>query len=60
MVAFLTRFSLALRSRFKARAKLEAENAVLRQQVLGPCLKRSLTSFSQPRRLFRLVIATEP
>jgi hypothetical protein len=43
MVAFQTRFSLVLRFKFKPRVRLEAENAVLRQQILGRCLNRSVT-----------------
>jgi hypothetical protein len=34
MVAFLIRFLLILRARFKSRVRLEAENTVLRQQVV--------------------------
>jgi hypothetical protein len=34
MVAFLTRLLLAIRSRFARRARLEAENLVLRQQLV--------------------------
>jgi hypothetical protein len=34
MVAFLTRLMLVLRTRLKSRARLEAENLVLRQQLL--------------------------
>jgi hypothetical protein len=34
MVAFLIRFLLILRARFKSRVRLEAENTVLRQQVI--------------------------
>jgi len=33
MVEFLTKLLLAARSRLKSRARLEAENLVLRQQV---------------------------
>ncbi len=34
MVAFLTRILLILRARFKSRERLEAENILLRQQVI--------------------------
>ena len=34
MVAFLTRLLLAIRSRFTRRARLEAENLILRQQLV--------------------------
>jgi hypothetical protein len=34
MVAFLARLLLAIRSRFARRARLEAENLVLRQQII--------------------------
>jgi hypothetical protein len=34
LVAFLTRFLLLVRSRFQSRARLEAENLVLRQQMI--------------------------
>jgi hypothetical protein len=34
MVAFLLQLLLALRSRFKRRARLEAENLLLRQQLI--------------------------
>ena len=35
MVDFLIKFLLVVRSRLKSRARLEAENLVLRQQVIG-------------------------
>jgi len=34
MIAFLTWLLLVVRSRFKSRARLEAENMVLRQQAM--------------------------
>jgi hypothetical protein len=34
MVAFLTQLLLAIRSRFTRRARLEAENLILRQQLI--------------------------
>ena len=34
MVAFLTQLLLAIRSRFTSRARLEAENLLLRQQLV--------------------------
>jgi hypothetical protein len=34
MVAFLTQLLLAIRSRFTRRARLEAENLLLRQQLI--------------------------
>ena len=34
MVAFLTQLLLAIRSRFSRRARLEAENLILRQQLI--------------------------
>ena len=34
MVAFLTQLLLAIRSRFTRRARLEAENLILRQQLV--------------------------
>jgi hypothetical protein len=34
MVAFLTQLLLAMRSRFTSRAQLEAENLILRQQLV--------------------------
>ena len=34
MVAFLTQLLLAVRSRFTRRARLEAENLLLRQQLI--------------------------
>jgi hypothetical protein len=34
MAALLIRFLLSMRSRFESRARLEAENTVLRQQVI--------------------------
>src|SRR6202043_118634 len=40
MVAFLTQLLLAIRSRFTRRARLEAENLILRQQLV--VLRRNL------------------
>ena len=49
MVAFLTRLMLVLRAWFKSRVSLEAENVVLRQQLL--VLKRELAARRRERAL---------
>jgi hypothetical protein len=43
MVAFLTKLLLAIRSRFTRRARLEAENLLLRQQLAVLLLRKSPT-----------------
>jgi transposase InsO family protein len=54
MVAFLTRLMLVLRARFRSRARLEAENLVLRQQLL--VLNRRLPVRLRLRNIDRLVL----
>ena len=54
MVAFLTRLMLMLRARFKSRARLEAENLVLRQQLL--VLNRRLPARLRSRNIDRLTL----
>jgi hypothetical protein len=54
MFAFLTRLLLILRSRLRSRARLEAENRVLRRQVL--ILSRKSPSRVRPGNLDRLVL----
>ena len=44
MLAFLTNLLLLVRSRLRSRARLEAENLVLRQQVVIPEPQESITS----------------
>ena len=46
MVAFLTQLLLAIRSRFTRRARLEAENLLLRQQLV--VLRRKLPTPVRP------------
>src|ERR1035437_2842283 len=53
MVEFLTKLLLVARSRLKSRARLEAENLVLRQQVI--VLSRKSRSRVQLRNIDRLV-----
>ncbi len=53
MVEFLRKFRLVVRSRLKSRARLEAENLVLRQQVI--VLSRKSRSRVQLRYIDRLV-----
>ena len=53
MVEFLTKLLLVARSRLKSRARLEAENPVLRQQVI--VLSRKSRSRVQLRNIDRLV-----
>jgi Integrase core domain len=54
MVAFLTRLMLVLRTRLKSRARLEAENLVLRQQLL--VLNRRLPARLRLRNIDRLIL----
>src|SRR6266403_2508185 len=54
MFAFLARFLLVARSRLKSRASLEAENLVLRQQVI--VLSRKSLSRVQLRNIDRLIL----
>jgi hypothetical protein len=53
MVEFLTKLLLVARSRLKSRARLEAENLVLRQQVI--VLSRKCQPRVQLRNIDRLV-----
>src|SRR5271167_2188114 len=53
MIEFLIRFLLVVRSRLKSRARLEAENIVLRQQVI--VLSRKARSRVRLRNLDRLI-----
>ena len=53
MVAFLTKLLLVARSRLKSRASLEAENLVLRQQVI--ILSRKSRSRVRLRNIDRLI-----
>jgi hypothetical protein len=53
MVAFLIRLMVVLRARFKSRARLEAENLVLRQQLL--VLNRRLPVRLRLRNIDRLI-----
>jgi hypothetical protein len=53
MFAFLTKFLLVARSRLKSRASLEAENLVLRQQVI--VLSRQSRSRVRLRNIDRLI-----
>ena len=53
MFAFLARLLLVARSRLKSRASLEAENLVLRQQVI--VLSRKSRSRVQMRNIDRLI-----
>lgn len=54
MVAFLTRLMLVLRAGFESRARLEAENLVLRQQLL--VLNRRSPARRRLRDLDRLIL----
>ena len=54
MVAFLTRLMLVLRAGFESRARLEAENLVLRQQLL--VLNRRSPARRRLRNLDRLIL----
>jgi hypothetical protein len=53
MLAFLTKLLLVARTRLKSRAKLEAENIVLRQQVI--VLSRKIRSRVRLRNIDRLI-----
>ena len=53
MFAFLARLLLVVRSRLKSRASLEAENPVLRQQVI--VLSRKSRSRLRLRNIDRLI-----
>ena len=53
MIAFLTKLLLVARSRLKSRASLEAENLVLRQQVI--VLSRRSRSRVRLRNIDRLI-----
>jgi len=55
MVEFLIKLLLVARSRFKSRAKLEAENIGLRQQVI--ILSRKFPSRVRLRNIDRLIFA---
>jgi len=54
MVALLTRLMVVLRARFKSWARLEAENLVLRQQLL--VVNRRLSVRLQLRNIDRLIL----
>ena len=54
MFAFLTKLLLVARSRLNSRASLEAENLVLRQQVI--VLSRKSRSRVQLRNIDRLIV----
>lgn len=54
MVTLLTRLMLVLRARFESRARLEAENLVLRQQLLVP--NRGLPARLRLRNIDRLIL----
>src|SRR5260370_10136873 len=54
MFAFLTKLLLVARSRLKSRASLEAENLVLRQQVI--VLSRKSRSRARLRNIDRLIL----
>jgi hypothetical protein len=54
MVAFLTRLMVVLRAHLKSRARLEAENLVLRQQLL--VLNRRLPVRLRLRNIDRLIL----
>ena len=54
MVAFLTRLLLAIRSRFTPRARLEAENLILRQQLV--VLRRKSPARVRLRNIDRLLL----
>src|SRR6202790_4196850 len=53
MVAFLTQLLLIIRSRFARRARLEAENLVLRQQLI--VLRRKAPKRARPWNIDRLL-----
>jgi transposase InsO family protein len=57
MVVFLTRLLLILRARFKSRERLEAENTVLRQQVI--VLSRRVRRRVRLRNIDRLIFVTQ-
>jgi hypothetical protein len=54
MVAFLTQLLLAIRSRFMRRARLEAENLILRQQLI--VLRRKSPTRVRLRNIDRLLL----
>jgi len=54
MVEFLIKLLLVARSRLRSRSRLEAENLVLRQQVIG--LSRKLGSRVWLRNIDRLIL----
>ena len=54
MVAFLTQLLLAIRSRFTGRARLEAENLLLRQQLV--VLRRKSPTRVRLRNIDRLLL----
>src|ERR1700716_2287698 len=54
MVTFLTQLMLAIRSRFTRRARLEAENLILRQQLV--VLRRKSPKRVRLRNLDRLLL----
>ena len=56
MVVFLTRLLLILRARFKSRERLEAENIILRQQVI--VLSRKSRTRVCLRNIDRLIFAS--
>src|ERR1700726_5135663 len=55
MVAFLTQLLLAIRSQFTRRARLEAENLILRQQLV--VLRRKSPTRVKLRNIDRLLLA---
>ena len=55
MVAFLTQLLLAIRSRFTRRARVEAENLILRQQLV--VLRRKSPTRVKLRNFDRLLLA---
>jgi hypothetical protein len=54
MIDFLIKFLLVVRSRLKSRARLEAENMVLRQQMI--VLSRKARSRARLRNIDRLIL----
>ena len=54
MIEFLIKFLLVVRSRLKSRARLEAENIVLRQQMI--LLSRKARSRARLKNIGRLIL----
>jgi hypothetical protein len=54
MIEFLIKFLLVVRSRLKSRARLEAENIVLRQQMI--VLSRRARSRARLKKIDRLIL----